>query len=72
MTSMVLLPGRHSPEAKSVRDSEIANGRRYSEAIAREGGVAPTVPPLEPILSHVLWRSAQGYWGDSSRNTRRI
>lgn len=53
MTSLVLLPGRLSPEAKGVRESAIASGRRYSEAIARAGGVALTVPPLGATLAHV-------------------
>ncbi|MFA5775161.1 MAG: gamma-glutamyl-gamma-aminobutyrate hydrolase family protein [Ilumatobacteraceae bacterium] len=53
MTSLVLLPGRLSPEAKGVREAAIASGRRYSEAIARAGGVALTVPPLQSTLDHV-------------------
>lgn len=53
MTPFVLLPGRLSPEAKGVRESAIASGRRYSEAIARAGGVALTVPPLESTLAHI-------------------
>ena len=48
-----MLPGRLSPEAKGVREAAIASGRRYSEAIARSGGVALTVPPLESTLSHI-------------------
>lgn len=53
MTPFVLLPGRLSPEAKGVRETAIASGRRYSEAIARAGGVALTVPPLESTLTHI-------------------
>lgn len=53
MIPFVLLPGRLSPEAKGVREAAIASGRRYSEAIARAGGVALTVPPLESTLAHV-------------------
>jgi putative glutamine amidotransferase len=53
MTPFVLLPGRLSPEAKGVREAAIASGRRYSEAIARAGGVALTVPPLESTLTHI-------------------
>lgn len=53
MTPFVLLPGRLSSEAKGVREGAIASGRRYSEAIARAGGVALTVPPLEATLKHV-------------------
>ena len=53
MVPFVLLPGRLSPEAKGVREAAIASGRRYSEAIARAGGVALTVPPLESTLSHI-------------------
>ncbi|MEK7409816.1 MAG: gamma-glutamyl-gamma-aminobutyrate hydrolase family protein [Actinomycetota bacterium] len=53
MTPFVLLPGRLSPEAKGVREAAIASGRRYSEAIARAGGVALTVPPLESTLGHI-------------------
>ena len=53
MTPLVLIPGRLSPEAKGVREAAIASGRRYSEAIARSGGVALTVPPLESTLSHI-------------------
>lgn len=53
MTPFVLLPGRLSPEAKGVREAAIASGRRYSEGIARAGGIALTVPPLESTLAHV-------------------
>ena len=53
MTPFVLFPGRLSPEAKGVREAAIASGRRYSEGIARAGGVALTVPPLESTLSHI-------------------
>ncbi len=53
MTPIVLIPGRFSPEAKGVREAAIASGRRYSEAIARSGGVAVTVPPLESTLPHI-------------------
>jgi putative glutamine amidotransferase len=53
MTPFVLLPGRLSPEAKGVREAAIASGRRYSEAIARAGGVALTVPPLESTLTNI-------------------
>ncbi|MEO5974507.1 MAG: gamma-glutamyl-gamma-aminobutyrate hydrolase family protein [Ilumatobacteraceae bacterium] len=53
MTPLVLLPGRLSPEAKGVREAAIASGRRYSEAIARAGGIALTVPPLESTLAHI-------------------
>lgn len=53
MTPFVLLPGRLSPEAKGVREAAIASGRRYSEAIARAGGIALTVPPLESTLAHI-------------------
>jgi len=50
---IVLLPGRLSPEATGVREAAIASGRRYSEAIARAGGIALTVPPLESTLAHI-------------------
>lgn len=53
MIPFVLIPGRLSPEAKGVREAAIASGRRYSEAIARAGGVALTVPPLESTLAHI-------------------
>lgn len=53
MTLFVLLPGRLSPEAKGVREAAIASGRRYSEAIARAGGIALTVPPLKSTLAHI-------------------
>ena len=53
MTPFVLLPGRLSPKAEGVRELAIASGRRYSEAIARAGGIALTVPPLESTLAHV-------------------
>jgi len=53
MVPFVLLPGRLSPEATGVREAAIASGRRYSEAIARAGGVALTVPPLESTLTYI-------------------
>jgi putative glutamine amidotransferase len=53
VTPFVLIPGRLSAEAKGVREAAIASGRRYSEAIARAGGVALTVPPLESTLTHI-------------------
>ena len=52
MTPFVLLPGRLSPEAKGVREAAIASGRRYSEGIARAGGVALTVSPLDSTPAH--------------------
>lgn len=60
MTPFVLLPGRLSAEAKGVREEAIASGRRYSEAIARAGGIALTVPPLEstlPIIDSLVERA---------------
>ena len=54
MTPFVLLPGRLSPEAKGVREATIASRRRYSEAIARAGGVALTGSPLESTHTHIV------------------
>ena len=47
VTPIILLPGKLTTESKGVRGDSFSTGRRYSEAVARAGGVALQVPPLE-------------------------
>lgn len=44
---IILLPGKLTTDAAGVRGSSFSTGRRYSEAVARAGGVVLQVPPLE-------------------------
>jgi len=42
-----------SPVANGARDAAIASGRRYTDEIARAGGIPLSVPPLESTRSHI-------------------
>jgi len=46
VTPQILLPGRRVTAATGLRGDGYATGRRYSQAIARAGGVALQVPPM--------------------------
>ncbi len=47
MTPIILLPGKLTTKSQGVRGDSFSTGRRYSEAVARAGGVVLQVPPLE-------------------------
>ena len=47
MTPISLLPGKLTTKSQGVRGDSFSTGRRYSEAVARAGGVVLQVPPLE-------------------------
>ena len=47
MTAKILLPGKLTSGATGVRGDSYSNGLKYAAAIARAGGVANTVAPLQ-------------------------
>ena len=51
MTPIVLLPGKMTTDSKGVRGDSFSTGRRYSEAIARAGGVAMQAPPIDVTIN---------------------
>lgn len=53
MIARILLPGKLTYNAVGVRGESYSNGLKYSEAIARAGGIATTVAPLANHLSNV-------------------
>jgi len=52
VTPIILLPGKLTTDAVGVRGSSFSTGRRYSEAIARAGGVVLQVPPLDLSITN--------------------
>ena len=46
MTPLILLPGKLTTDSKGVRGDSFSTGRLYSEAVARAGGVALQIPPV--------------------------
>ncbi len=53
MAPRILLPGKLTSGATGVRGDSYSNGLKYAQAIARAGGVAMTVPPLDEFVQHV-------------------
>ena len=53
MVARILLPGKLTTNAVGVRGESYSNGLKYSEAIARAGGIATTVAPLPQHLQNV-------------------
>lgn len=53
MVARILLPGKLTSNAVGVRGESYSNGLKYSEAIARAGGVTTTVAPLPQHLESV-------------------
>lgn len=49
----ILLPGKLTSGATGVRGDSYSNGLKYAQTIARAGGVAMTVPPLDEFVQHV-------------------
>lgn len=45
MKPLVLIPGRHSPQADNHRTPVVTAGRFYADAIERAGGIAVVLPP---------------------------
>ena len=54
MIARILLPGKLTHNAVGVRGESYSNGLKYSEAIARAGGIATTVAPLANHISSVV------------------
>lgn len=50
MTPIILLPGRLTTQSQGVRGDSFSTGRRYSEAIARAGGIAVQAQPIEQTI----------------------
>jgi putative glutamine amidotransferase len=53
VVARILLPGKLTSSAVGVRGESYSNGLKYSEAIARAGGVTTTVAPLPQHLESV-------------------
>jgi len=53
VVARILLPGKLTSNAVGVRGESYSNGLKYSEAIARAGGVSMTVAPLPQHLESV-------------------
>ena len=51
MTPIILLPGRLTTKSQGVRGDSFSTGRRYSEAVARAGGVAVQAQPIEQTIA---------------------
>lgn len=47
MKPLVLIPGRHSPQADNHRTPVVTAGRWYADAIERAGGIALVLPPTD-------------------------
>lgn len=45
MKPLVLIPGRHSPQADNHRTPVVTAGRFYADAVERAGGIAVVLPP---------------------------
>lgn len=52
MSPIILLPGKLTTDSKGVRGDSFSTGRRYSEAIARAGGVALQAPPTQKTIDN--------------------
>ncbi|MGA1332959.1 MAG: gamma-glutamyl-gamma-aminobutyrate hydrolase family protein [Ilumatobacteraceae bacterium] len=53
MVARILLPGKLTTNAVGVRGDSYSNGLKYSEAVARAGGVVTTIAPLPQHLRNV-------------------
>ena len=51
MTPIILLPGRLTTNSQGVRGDSFSTGRRYSEAVARAGGVVVQAQPIEQTIA---------------------
>ena len=51
MTPIILLPGKLTTKSQGVRGDSFSTGRRYSEAVARAGGVAVQAQPIEQTIA---------------------
>ena len=51
MTPIILLPGKLTTNSQGVRGDSFSTGRRYSEAVARAGGVVVQAQPIEQTIS---------------------
>ncbi|MFM7950364.1 MAG: gamma-glutamyl-gamma-aminobutyrate hydrolase family protein, partial [Acidimicrobiaceae bacterium] len=50
MTPIILLPGKLTTNSQGVRGDSFSTGRRYSEAVARAGGVVVQAQPIEQTI----------------------
>ncbi|MFM8664331.1 MAG: gamma-glutamyl-gamma-aminobutyrate hydrolase family protein, partial [Acidimicrobiaceae bacterium] len=53
MTPIILLPGKLTTNSHGVRGDSVSTGRRYSEAVARAGGVVVQAQPIEQTIKAV-------------------
>jgi putative glutamine amidotransferase len=51
VTPIILLPGRLTTNSQGVRGDSFSTGRRYSEAVARAGGVVVQAQPIEQTIA---------------------
>jgi putative glutamine amidotransferase len=51
MTPIILLPGKLTTNSQGVRGDSFSTGRRYSEAVARAGGVVVQAQPIEQTIA---------------------
>ncbi len=51
MTPIILLPGKLTTNSQGVRGDSFSTGRRYSEAVARAGGVVVQAQPIERTIA---------------------
>jgi putative glutamine amidotransferase len=51
VTPIILLPGRLTTNSQGVRGDSFSTGRRYSEAVARAGGVVIQAQPIEQTIA---------------------
>ena len=47
MKPLVLIPGRHSPQAEGHRTPVVTAGRWYADAVERAGGIPVVLPPTD-------------------------
>jgi putative glutamine amidotransferase len=51
MSPVILLPGRLTTNSQGVRGDSFSTGRRYSEAVARAGGIVVQAQPIEQTIA---------------------
>jgi putative glutamine amidotransferase len=51
VTPIILLPGKLTTNSQGVRGDSFSTGRRYSEAVARAGGVVVQAQPIEQTIA---------------------
>ena len=54
MTSLILIPGKLTTDAKGIRGDSFSTGRLYSHAVSQAGGVALQVPPVAQSVESAI------------------